>query len=136
MKKLFLSALAIAAVTVLPEASYAATYHYVDTSGTVRTVEADNANDAMQMAVNRDPNSGVTLDTGVLESGDTVVDTGGTTNAGTTDEYHYVDSSGIVQTIMAPSALAALSAAVDISAHSGVAEDTGALETGVSVTAQ
>lgn len=134
MKKFLLAALAFGAVAALPAASFAATYHYVDNSGTVRTIQADNASDAMMMASDRDPNSGVTLDTGVLDSGDTVTGTGST--SANADEYHYVDSSGIVRTVMAPSASVALSAAVNIGMHSGVAQDTGVLDSGVSVTNQ
>ncbi|HVX90732.1 MAG TPA: hypothetical protein VHC20_03810 [Candidatus Paceibacterota bacterium] len=136
MKKFLLAALAFGAVAALPAASFAATYHYVDTSGTVRTIQADNANDAMLMATDRDPNSGVTLDTGVLDSGDTVTGTGTGSTSANADEYHYVDSSGIVRTVMAPSASVALSAAVNIGMHSGVAQDTGVLDSGVSVTNQ
>lgn len=37
------------------------TYKYVDTNGTVRTVRADSAADALVKATDRDPNSGVLL---------------------------------------------------------------------------
>lgn len=136
MKNLFLAALAVGAVVALPAASYAATYHYVDTSGTVRTIQANNANDAMLMATDRDPNSGVTLDTGVLDSGDTVVGTGNGSTSANADEYHYVNTSGIVETVIAPNPSVALSAATNIAMHSGVAVDTGVLDVGASVTNQ
>lgn len=140
MKNSLVSVLALGAIAVVPLASMAATYHYVDTSGTVRTIEAANSTDAMAMATNRDPQSGVALDMGVLESGDSVNGTGTNTvtvtTTGSGNSYHYVDTSGIVRTVVAASAAAALAAAVNIAPHSGVVTDTGALETGVSVTAQ
>jgi hypothetical protein len=140
MKNSIVSILALGAIAVLPLASMAATYHYVDTSGTVRTIEANNAADASASATNIDPHSGVSLDMGVLDSGDSVNGTGTNTvtvtATGSGNTYHYVDTSGIVRTVVAASAAAALAAAVNIAPNSGVVTDTGALETGVSVTAQ
>jgi hypothetical protein len=130
MKNLLLALSAMAALAV-PTASFAATYHYVDTSGSVRTVEASSAQAAFNSATDRAANSGVTLDTGVLDSGDSV---SGTANG---DLYHYVDMTGVVRSVNAVSADAALSAAAPtIAVHSGVAVDTGTLDDGVPVTAQ
>ena len=140
MKNSLVSILALGAIAALPFASMAATYHYVDTSGTIRTIEAANSTDAMAMAVNLAPHSGVALDMGVLESGDSMNGTGTNTGTvattGSANTYHYVDTSGIIRTVTAASAAAALAAAVNIAPHSGVVTDTGVLQTGVSVTAQ
>jgi len=131
-----LSLFALVATLVLPAVSLAATYHYVDTSGTVRSVEATSATDAMNNAVNMAPHSGVALDQGVLDSGDKVTG-GGTMSTGNStpvaNQYHYVDVTGTVRNITASSPAQALALAVNKDPHSGVIADAGVLESGDSV---
>lgn len=47
-------------------------YHYIDINGIVQTVMANNAAEAFSKAVNIGIHSGVALDAGLLETGDTV----------------------------------------------------------------
>lgn len=127
----FLAALSLFAV---PAIGFAAEYHYVDTSGTVQTINASNASEALAMPSDMAPTSGVALDVGVLDEGDTVVGSvSGETGGSGGLEYHYVDTSGTVQTIPAVSAEAALMNAPGIAPTSGVALDQGQLEDGDSV---
>jgi hypothetical protein len=128
-----IAVLAGAAFLLTPLASFAATYHYVDTSGTVRTVSADNAAQAYAQAYNIAPHSGVTLDTGVLDSGDTVTGTNTGTASGSVNEFHYVDANGVVRTVTATTPSQALNVATGIDVHSGVAVDRGVLDSGDTV---
>jgi len=59
--KLYLGALALAAVFAVPGISLAATYAYVNTSGEVMSMEASSANTAIMTAPNIHKNSGVML---------------------------------------------------------------------------
>lgn len=61
MKTLFAGALALAALTALPAASFAATYAFVNTDGEVRTMEASTATQALTTAPNLHVHSGVML---------------------------------------------------------------------------
>ncbi len=70
MKKLL--ALSFIGVLGFPLSSLAATYHYLDVTGTAHTVEAASATQALNF-VNALPNtihSGVALDMGILEPGE------------------------------------------------------------------
>jgi hypothetical protein len=60
MKKI-LGTLALAAAVVIPAASFAQTFAYVNTSGEVTSIEAANANVALATAPNMDIHSGVIL---------------------------------------------------------------------------
>jgi hypothetical protein len=131
----------VAAAVLLPAASFAATYNYVDTSGSVRTVSADSATAAIAVAPDRAAHSGVAIDNGVV-AGSVA---GASTSAGTgtpgvpstglaaNGNYDYVNVSGMVKTVSAGSPQEALFAAGDIAMHSGVAADTGTLQDGTTV---
>jgi hypothetical protein len=148
-----------AALALVPAIGSAATYHYVDTSGTVRSVEADSAAEAFARADGIAANSGVALDlTGDIDNGEHVLgvstetdynagavlgastDNGwasmdgglvlGAATDGDNENYHYVDQSGVVRTVSAPSAYAAFSVATNIDEHSGVKLDLGQLDAG------
>ena len=73
MKKLYIgAALSLVGMFGLPFVSSAATYHYVDITGTVRSLEATSASAALNI-VSAMPNTlhtGVKLDQGLLEAGD------------------------------------------------------------------
>jgi hypothetical protein len=129
MKKILI---AFVTLLALPTAAFAATYHYVDNNGTIQTVTASNAAEAEAKAVNRDPNSGVALDTGVLDTGDGTVGNG---NNGYV-KFYYVDQMNIVRGIVAATSQEAFAIAANIAPHSGVAQGAGYLEEGVSVNNQ
>lgn len=59
MKTIFLSMLIALGSLVLPGLSYAAMYQYVDVTGSIQDITADNAEQALVTAVNIAPNSGV-----------------------------------------------------------------------------
>lgn len=61
MNKLFLGALALAAVVAVPGVSLAATYAYVNTAGEVMTTEASTPNQAITTAPGIAARSGVML---------------------------------------------------------------------------
>ncbi len=62
-----------AALVALPAATLAASYHYVDTSGDGADPRKRRARtDALGAATDISVHSGVTLDTGLLDDGDTV----------------------------------------------------------------
>jgi len=110
--------MAVAAI-VLPATSYAATYFYVNTAGSISRVEASNATGALSLsAPNRAVHSGVALDTGYLAVGDpvtaTVYGTGGATM------YQYVDVNGNVRFVEADSPEMAIALAPNRAPHSGV----------------
>lgn len=111
-----------AAMMALPAATFAATYHYVDTTGTVRTIEAPNAAAAFDNAANIAPHSGVTLDQNLLETGDQIpiATAAGMTTSGGMASYRYVDTNGTVREVVAASPSAALMLATDRDPNSGV----------------
>jgi len=61
MKKVLIGTLAFAAVLGIPALTHAALYQYVNTSGSIETVNADTAADALTIPTDRDPHSGVAL---------------------------------------------------------------------------
>jgi hypothetical protein len=63
IKQVSVKSAALLGALIIPAISFAATYEYVDTSGNLRTVNADNAQVATGAAVNIDPHSGVLLQT-------------------------------------------------------------------------
>lgn len=81
MKKIL--ALSLVGVFGLPLSSYAATYHYLDLSGTVHSVEASSATQALTYisALPNTLHTGVALDQGILEQGE---------NYGNTYQYRTV----------------------------------------------
>ena len=92
----------------LPMTSFAATYLYVNTSGAIQTVTADNPNQALALAQNIDPHSGVMLQSGTIDS------------SGTLSMYEYVNVNGTLSVVRANNPSQALALATDIAPHSGV----------------
>lgn len=117
---------------LLPLASFAATYFYVDSQGVVKEVNAQDASTALNIAPNIASNSGVASDRGDLEAGDRVslavlpVET---------HTYFYVNTQGMVSTVEAQSATDALENAPSRASNSGVAIDDGDMERGAKVLA-
>ncbi len=118
---------------LLPVATFAASYQYIDTGGTVRTVSAESSSEAVQLATNIDPHSGIMPASGSLSSGDNVVVTPTPTASDGTQLYHYIDRNGVVQDVRARSAAEAMSLAVNMDSHSGVKLDMGVLRQGDTV---
>lgn len=111
MKKI----LFLVAITLLafPALSYAATYQYVATDGTVREVEAPTADAALLQADDRMPTSGV-----LLVSPFGVGGIGGNSDGMIT--YQYVNTTGDVDSVEANDASEALLLSVNKAPHSGV----------------
>lgn len=121
------------ALLLLPLASFAATYDYIDANGIVQSVQAGSANEAMARATNMDLHSGVKLDAGALDVGDNVFGVGGSGDASGTHLYHYIDRNGIVQDVRARNEVEAMGLAVNMDPHSGVKLDQGMLQQGDTV---
>ena len=122
MKKILVIA---ASMLVVPAISLAATYHYVNVNGQVSDVSAANANQAFALATDIAPHSGVAIDTGTINAGDTVVPAGSGASAPTVAgasaaTYQYVNVNGQVKTVAAANAASAFALATDIAPHSGV----------------
>jgi hypothetical protein len=110
-KTLLIAALALS----LPTAAFAATYDYVNTSGQVQKIDASSPDQAMVLATNIDPHSGVMLDTGFVTPVPVVIVT--TTGM---HMYRYVDTNGNLGTVQASSPEQAMMIAPNISPNSGV----------------
>jgi hypothetical protein len=127
---IFLSATLLA----LPLTGFAATYDYIDADGTVQTVSANDASEALAQADDKDMHSGVMLHDGLLDAGDTVFGIGGSGDASVASSgYQYVDTNGVVQEVSATNAAEAFQMATNIDEHSGVQPDTGLLDEGDTV---
>ncbi len=110
----------------LPVASFAATYHYVNVAGITDTVEAPNAQTAIQVAPDIAPTSGVAIDQGYIEPGMDIDNpmfggVGGDADANL-NAYIYLSVDGTYKTVFALNAQQALSLAPDIAPNSGVLE--------------
>lgn len=123
--------LALAALALLPTLSFAATYHYVNTSGEVAAVEAPNAHVALTLPDDIAPNSGVALDLGYLETETEAVIGFGYSNSAGAEVYHYVNALGYTDTVVAPDAQTALMIAPNIAINSGVGVDQGLIDEGM-----
>ena len=112
MKQTTLIVLAsMAMFAVLPLATFAATYEYVNTTGSVQSEVANNPTQALSAPANIAPTSGVIL-----------VSTDDSTNvvAYGNNTYEYVNTSGNLQTVLANNATQALSAPTNMALTSGV----------------
>jgi hypothetical protein len=120
MKKLFIVASALA--LGFPVAAFAATYDYVDTTGTMRTIVADSAAQALAIAPNIALHSGVAIHTGTIASASLPTVLGVSfTPSGFLHTYQYVDIAGNMRTVQAGSPAEALQIAPNIAPNSGVA---------------
>ena len=104
---LAMSALLMFGLTTFADA---ATYEYVNTNGTISTINADSADQAITTATNRAMGSGVILVTG----NESVV------TSSTNTQFGYVNESGVVVTVDANTSSQAFSESNNISDHSGV----------------
>ncbi len=124
MKKLLITGTLMGAImTLAPTLSLAATYQYVNTSGNVSVVTADNAFQAMTVA-DIASHSGVMLVSGSVNNTVTTPVNYPVSTPATAGTYQYINIYGNVKTINAGSAAAAMNAS-DISPHSGVMLMTG-----------
>ena len=108
--KRILSLFVMGLLLAIPAVSSAATYHYIDLTGNVVTIEAESAQDALSKAnANNDVyHSGVKLDQGMLHTGESFAVT-----------YQYVTAQGTLKTVEAASVDAAFILATDIAPNSG-----------------
>jgi len=108
------------ALVVLPAVTSANTYQYISTSGSLQSVQADNAMQALATAPNLAANSGVILvgSDGKLTPSDNTNPTN--TNPTSGSFYQYINTDGNVQSIDTTSASVAIATATNIAPHSGV----------------
>ena len=92
----------------LPITSMAATFEYVNASGALQSVAADSPTQALALATNSDPHSGVMLESGAIPP------------TGATSSYEYVNVQGAVSMVEANDPSQALALATGIDPHSGV----------------
>ncbi len=127
----------LVAMVLLPFSTFAATYHYVTTSGETASVSAQSSEEALRIAPESAPNSGVVLDQGFIEPGMNVpmVSMDDTVPMGTggSNTFHYVTTSGITATVQANDPETALMIAPNRMPDSGVAIDIGIIESGTFV---
>ena len=95
----------------------AATYLYVNTSGNVQSIEANNPTQAMAVAPNLAVHSGVMLVGGTPLA---VGGIGGADVSVTSNTYLYVDTNGNVRTVFANNSTQAMAIAPNKALHSGV----------------
>lgn len=112
MKKLLIGSLAVFGFPVF---AFGATYSYVTNAGTLATVEASNPTQAIAIAPNIHPNSGVMLQSESAPQ----LQFGANLGAGS-NTYRYVDMNGNLRTVTASSAAQALMIAPNIHPNSGV----------------
>lgn len=94
-----------------------ATYHYVNTSGGISSVNASSSQEAIRIATNLAPHSGVIL----VDGNSTVVNTNNYNVQGDgLYVYEYINTSGQVQSITANSPQEAIRMANNLATHSGV----------------
>ncbi len=91
----------------------AATYEYVNTSGGISSVTANNGSNAITLAPNLALHSGVILVDGSSNNVTSVYSSGNT-------QYMYVNESGVVTVVNANTSSGAFQDSVNISTHSGV----------------
>jgi hypothetical protein len=126
-------------IAVVPLLASAATYNYVTSSGFTAEVEAPNAETALVTAQNIASNSGVAVDTGLIEPGTPVPSiaggnaAGGVRVDGSASTYFFVNDAGVTDSVVAANADTALVIAPNIASNSGVAIDRGLLEEGMVV---
>lgn len=118
MKRInIMASLLIIGVFAMPALSLANTYQFIDTSGNLRSVEADTSAIALQTASPLAIHSGVAL---VKTGAGGVVLGDYTSTTGTGNYYQFIDTSGNLQGIWAPNATVALATAYPLAIHSGV----------------
>jgi len=111
------------ALVLVPAVSSANIYKFVDTSGNLRSVEANSSTQALAIAYPLAYNSGVWL---VERNGSsTTVPPIPTTpippiSSGTGNYYLFVNTSGNLQGVWAPNSSVALTTAYPLAPHSGV----------------
>lgn len=110
----------------------AATYYYVNTHGSVSSVNAQNASTALATAPDIAPHSGVAIDMGVMSTSSGSQSSSGN-STGTLHTYFYVDASGFTTSVVAPNPETAFALAANIAEHSGVALGEGNLQAGMKV---
>lgn len=129
--------LLVGALVLLPFSTFAATYHYVTTSGETATVVAQSPEEALRIAPDKAPHSGVALDQGFIELGMDVpivsMNDSQPMGTGGSNTFHYVTTYGVTATVQANDPETALLIAPNRMPESGVAIDIGVIEPGTVV---
>lgn len=115
-KLLLGGALAVSLLILGSSIAFAQSFYYVNTTGTLRSVEADTPTLAIATAPNIAYNSGVI----VADEYRDLVDEESFGTGGGEQTYAYIDRDGDVRTVRANSPSEALAVAQDIAPHSGV----------------
>jgi hypothetical protein len=113
--KNFLKGFMVMTVLVLPGISMANTYQFIDTGGSLQSVQADNSSTALNTAYQLGIHGGVML-TGM---GNLFLPTS-VNNTGTGNYYQFVDTNGNLQGVWAANSLEELATAYRLGIHSGV----------------
>jgi len=114
----FVTSLIVLGVVFFSSATFAATYLYVNTSGNLQGIEANNPTEAIATASNIATHSGVLLVNGT--SAPTYYGIGGVVLSATSNTYLYIDTSGNARTVFANNPEEAIAIAPDRAVHSGV----------------
>ncbi len=124
MKTIYIKLFVLTAMLSFAPSLFAATFQYVDTSGNLRTVIAENTSVALATAPNIASDSGVMNTT--IVSANTIVASPSTTARlllGTScgqNLFAYINTSGTISTVSATNATVALLTATNIASDSGV----------------
>ena len=110
-----LTGLLATALLALPAVSLADTYHFIDTSGNMQSMEAGSPAEALATAPHLGIHSGVML---IGQGGSNARISMNSTNFG--HFYHFIDTNGDLQGMWAASASVALATAPHLGIHSGV----------------
>jgi len=108
------------AIFALPAASLANTYHFVDTSGDLQSINADSSNRALATAPELGVHSGVVLISEGGIGGAALPDDNTSTHSSSDNYYQFINTSGDIQGLWASSPSIALNTAYQLGIHSGV----------------
>ena len=113
-----LASLVVLGAFLLSSTAFAETYLYVDTSGKLQPVIAENPDQAIAIAPNRTTHSGVMLSSVEVPEG--LGGMGAFVLSATANTYLYVDASGELRAVIAENPDQAIAIAPDRTMHSGV----------------
>jgi len=119
-RKYIIPGLMAIAILALPAVSLANTYQFVDTSGTLQSMEADTSAIALNTAYQLGVHSGVMLVSEGGIGGLVLPDNYPSTNPGSGNYYQFIDTSGNLQGLWAANSSIALATAYQLGVHSGV----------------
>jgi len=113
----FMTSLIVLSVFLFSGIASAEKYLYVNTSGNLQNIEANNPTEAIAIASNIATHSGVVLDDNTSLSMGGI---GGFIFSATSNTYLFVDTNGNLRTVVANNFTEAIAIASNIATHSGV----------------